>query len=74
MAGTSITRYFGVSITEEEAKNGKEPQVVYYSSDENKQAQYIAMFREAGLDAIICDEYIDPHFISDRSTCRRPSL
>ena len=59
-----ITRYFGVSITEEEAKKGKEPQVVYYSSDENKQAQYIAMFREAGLDAIICDEYIDPHFIS----------
>lgn len=59
-----ITRYFGVSITEEEAKKGKEPQVVYYASDENKQAQYIAMFREAGLDAIICDEYIDPHFIS----------
>lgn len=59
-----INRYFGVSITEEEAKKGKEPQVVYYSSDENKQAQYIAMFREAGLDAIICDEYIDPHFIS----------
>ena len=59
-----ITRYFGVSITEEEAKKRKEPQVVYYSSDENKQAQYIAMFREAGLDAIICDEYIDPHFIS----------
>lgn len=59
-----ITRYFGASITEEEAKNGKEPQAVYYASDENKQAQYIAMFREAGLDAIICDEYIDPHFIS----------
>lgn len=59
-----ITRYFGVSITEEEAKKGKEPQVVYYASDENKQAQYIAMFREAGLDAIICDEYVDPHFIS----------
>lgn len=59
-----IARYFGASITEEEAKKGKEPQAVYYASDENKQAQYIAMFREAGLDAIVCDEYIDPHFIS----------
>ncbi len=55
---------FGESITEEEAKKGVEPKAVYYASDENKQAQYIAMFREAGLDAIVCDEYIDPHFIS----------
>ncbi len=59
-----LTKYFGESITEEDAKKGKEPKAVYYASDENKQAQYIAMFREAGLDAIICDEYIDPHFIS----------
>lgn len=59
-----LVKYFGESVTEEEAKKGKEPQAVYYASDENKQAQYIAMFREAGLDAIICDEYIDPHFIS----------
>ena len=59
-----ITSYFGEPITEADAKKGKEPKAVYYASDENKQAQYIAMFREAGLDAIICDEYIDPHFIS----------
>ena len=59
-----LVKYFGESVTEEEAKKGKEPKAVYYASDENKQAQYIAMFREAGLDAIICDEYIDPHFIS----------
>ena len=59
-----LTSYFGESITEEEAKKGMEPKAVYYASDENKQAQYIAMFREAGLDAIVCDEYIDPHFIS----------
>ena len=59
-----INSYFGESITEEDAKKGKEPKAVYYASDENKQAQYIAMFREAGLDAIVCDEYIDPHFIS----------
>ena len=59
-----ISSYFGESITEDDAKKGKEPKAVYYASDENKQAQYIAMFREAGLDAIVCDEYIDPHFIS----------
>ncbi len=59
-----LESYFGESVTEEEAKNGKEPKAVYYASDENRQAQYIAMFREAGIDAIVCDEAIDPHFIS----------
>ena len=59
-----LISHFGASITEEEAKNGKEPKAVYYASDEKKQAQYIAMFREAGIDAIVCDEMIDPHFIS----------
>lgn len=54
----------GEEIGEEDAKSGKEPKAVYYVSDENKQAQYIKMFKDAGLDAIICDTYIDPHFIS----------
>ena len=54
----------GEEISDEDAKNGKEPQAVYYVSDENKQAQYIKMFKDAGLDAIVCDTYIDPHFIS----------
>ena len=51
-------------MSEEDAKNGKEPQAVYYVSDENKQAQYIKMFRDAGLNAVYCDTYIDPHFLS----------
>ncbi len=55
---------FGEEVTEEEAKENKEPQTAYYVSDENKQAQYIKMFKDAGLDAIVCDTYIDPHFIS----------
>ena len=55
---------FGEEVSEEDAKNGKEPQSVYYVSDEKKQAQYIKMFKDAGLDAIVCDTYIDPHFIS----------
>ncbi len=56
--------YFGEELTEEEAKEGKHPKAVYYVSDEAQQAQYIAMFKEAGLDAILCDTYIDPHFVS----------
>ncbi len=59
-----IENCLGEEISEEDAKNGKEPQAVYYVSDENKQAQYIKMFKEAGLDALVCDTYIDPHFIS----------
>ena len=50
----------------EKAKDeGKqEPATVYYVSDEVGQAQYISMFRQAGLNAIVCDTFIDPHFIS----------
>ncbi len=59
-----LESFFGEPVPEEEAKEGKEPQTVYYVSDENKQAQYIAMFKQAALDALVCDTYIDPHFIS----------
>ncbi len=48
----------------EEAEEGKQPDTVYYVTDENKQAQYIRMFKDAGLDALVCDTYIDPHFLS----------
>lgn len=59
-----VSSFYGEEVSEEDAKNGKEPQAVYYVSDENKQAQYIKMFQDAGLDAIYCDTYIDPHFLS----------
>lgn len=59
-----LQEYFGEEINEEDAKNGKQPKAVYYVSDEVQQAQYIAMFKDAGLDALLCDTYIDPHFIS----------
>ena len=42
----------------------KEADTIYYVSDETGQAQYIAMFKSAGLNAIVCDTFIDPHFIS----------
>ncbi len=55
---------FGEEVSEEEVKNDVQPKAVYYVSDEAQQAQYIAMFKEAGLDAILCDTFIDPHFVS----------
>ncbi len=41
-----------------------DPVTVYYVSDEAGQAQYISMFKKAGLNAIVCDSFIDPHYIS----------
>mgnify|MGYP000150041824 CR=1 FL=1 len=37
---------------------------IYYVTDEKQQAQYIRMFREQGLDAVILNTLIDTHFIS----------
>ena len=59
-----VSSYFGEEVSAAEAKEGKETQAVYYVSDEAKQAQYVRMFKEAGLDAIVCNGQIDPHFIS----------
>ncbi len=59
-----IESFYGAEVSEEESKEGKEPQAVYYVSDENRQATYVKMFKDAGLDAILCDTFIDPHFIS----------
>ena len=59
-----LKEFLGEELTEENAKNGIQPQAVYYVSDEAQQAQYISMFKDAGLDAILCDTMIDPHFVS----------
>lgn len=45
-------------------KEGKKPATVYYVSDELQQAQYIKLFKDEGLNAISCDNFIDPHFLS----------
>lgn len=47
---------------EGESKN--KIKTVYYVSDEEQQAQYIKMFKDADLNAICCDTFIDPHFLS----------
>ena len=47
----------------EQAEN-KKPTTIYYVSDEEQQAQYIKLFKDEGLNAICCDNFIDPHFLS----------
>jgi molecular chaperone HtpG len=37
---------------------------VFYVNDEKQQAQYIKLFKDNGLDAVILDSTIDSHFIS----------
>ena len=59
-----VVEYFGEEISDEAAQKGEQSQATYYVSDETQQAQYVAMFKEAGLDALLCDTYIDTHFIS----------
>ena len=54
---------------QEKEEDGKEekpstPQTIYYVSDEEQQAQYIKLFKDQGLSAICCDNFIDPHFLS----------
>ncbi len=42
----------------------EEKRNVYYVTDENEQGQYIRMFKEAGLNAVILNQVIDTPFIS----------
>lgn len=42
----------------------KHKNTVYYVNDEKQQAQYIRMFRDHGMDAVVLDTLIDNHFIS----------
>lgn len=59
-----LNDFLGEEVSDEDAGKGVQPKAVYYVSDEAQQAQYIKLFKDAGLDAIVCDAYIDPHFIS----------
>ena len=38
--------------------------IVYYATDENVQAQYIAMFRANGIEAVLLQHVLDNHFIT----------
>ncbi len=59
-----LDEFLGEEIADEDADKGTQPKTVYYVSDEIQQAQYISMFKDAELDAMLCDTFIDPHFIS----------
>ena len=52
------------SESQEKTEENKKPTTVYYVSDEEQQAQYIKLFKSEGLNAILCDNFIDPHFLS----------
>lgn len=54
----------GKYITLEDYLAGKEKKEVYYVSDEEQQSQYINMFKEQGIDAVILPAMMDTHFIS----------
>ncbi len=49
---------------DEEAEDEKSEKVIYYVTDEQQQSQYIAMFKAAGMDAVILTHHIDQPFIS----------
>lgn len=54
----------GKYLTLNEYLEGKESKDVYYASDESMQSQYINMFKNQGLDAVILPSVMDTHFIS----------
>lgn len=47
-----------------EANKEKHENKVFYANDEKQQSQYIKMFKEYDLDAVILDCSLDDHFIS----------
>ena len=64
----SFKEVAGEGLSDEKAEGEKKtdttPKTVYYVSDLLQQAQYVKMFKDAGLKAILSDTFIDPHFLS----------
>ncbi len=63
----NFSEFIGIENKEtvETAENKEsKPTTIYYVSDEQQQAQYIKLFKDEGLNAILCDNFIDPHFLS----------
>ena len=51
-------------VTLDEYLGDKEDKTVYYVSDPKTQSQYINMFKNQGLDAVVLPSMMDTHFIS----------
>ncbi|MCI8800781.1 molecular chaperone HtpG [Acetatifactor muris] len=49
--------------TEEQDREEKKEKIIYYVTDEQQQGQYIRMFRDNGMDAVILTHNIDQPFI-----------
>lgn len=47
-----------------ESNKEKQENKIFYVSDEKQQAQYVKMFKEANLDALVLDCSLDNHFIT----------
>ena len=54
----------GKYLTLDEYLDGKEEKDVYYVSDPQTQSQYINMFKNQGLNAVVLPAMMDTHFIS----------
>lgn len=50
--------------TEENAPKEPEKKTVYYVTDEQQQSQYIKMFKDQGMDAVVLNTTIDSSFIT----------
>lgn len=55
----------GKFLTQEEylAQNNKADKKIYYVNDEKQQSQYIRMFKDNDMDAVILNTMIDSHYI-----------
>ncbi len=54
----------GETVSDDDAEEKDTRKVVYYVTDKVQQSQYIRMFKEQGMQAVILDHNIDTSFIS----------
>lgn len=56
----TLAQYFEKNNIEKDSNNKQ----VFYASDEKQQAQYIRLFKDQNLEAVVLNSAIDTHFIS----------
>ena len=64
-ANETVASTEGAAKTAENSDKAEKNKVIYYVTDPVQQSQYIAMFKNAGKDAVILPERIDQPFISE---------
>ena len=63
-AAPEVENADGSSATDDNTEEKDDRSVIYYVTDVNRQGQYIKMFKEQGMNAVILDHNIDTSFIS----------